>query len=343
MRLILMKRMASKARQLALKMRSFASRLRTAFSAHITQWRHRAVLLAARVAKRIAEIYDGLKKSILRLRASASKGYLYYRHPLPLRIMHWTNAVLLAMLLMSGLNIFNSHPALYWGKSSYSGVPPVLEVRGKEDDAGNISGVTRIFGHEFNTTGFLGASRDSTEELTERGFPSWLTIPDYRWLAMARRWHLFIAWLLLLNGVAFVTYAIASRHLRRDLIPTGRDWRSIGRSIIDHLRFRHPTGEASKQYNILQKCAYLGVIFFLLPLIILMGLGMSPALDTLFPGWVDIFAGRQSIRTIHFVVALALVLFVIIHVFEVIVTGLWNNVRSMITGYYRVKPEADHE
>ena len=257
--------------------------------------------------------------------------------------MHWTNAILLAMLLMSGLNIFNSHPALYWGKSSYSGVPPVLELRGKQNNEGDISGVTRIFGHEFNTTGFLGASRDSTGELTKRGFPSWLTIPGYRWLAMARRWHFLMAWLLVLNGVTFVTYAVASRHLHRDLIPTGQDWRSIGRSIIDHLRFRHPTGEASKQYNILQKCAYLGVIFFLLPLIILMGLGMSPALDALFPGWVDIFFGRQSIRTIHFIVAWALVLFVIIHVFEVIVTGFWNNLRSMITGYYRVKSEADHE
>ena len=157
-----------------------------------------------------------------------------------------------------------------------------------------------------------------------------------------RRWHFFFAWLLVINGVTFVTYSIVSGHVRRDLLPTSQDLRSIGRSIVDHLRFRHPTGEASKRYNILQKGAYLAVIFFLLPLMILMGLGMSPALDALHPGWVDIFFGRQSVRTIHFIVAWALVLFVIIHVFEVIVTGLWNNVRSMITGYYRVKSEADH-
>ena len=274
---------------------------------------------------------------------AVSSGYPYYRHPLPVRIMHWSNVVLLAILLMSGLNIFNAHPALYWGKSSYSGVPPVLEMRGKENDEGEISGVTRIFGHEFNTTGFLGASRDSAGELTERGFPSWLTIPDDQWLAMARRWHFFFAWLFVVNGIAFVTYSIVSRHLQRDLLPTRQDWRSIGRSIIDHLRFRHPTGEAAKHYNVLQKCAYLVVIFFLLPLMILMGLGMSPAMDALYPGWVDIFFGRQSVRTIHFIVAWALVLFVIIHVFEVIVTGFWNNLRSMITGYYRVKSEADHE
>ncbi|MGC9976104.1 MAG: cytochrome b/b6 domain-containing protein, partial [Syntrophales bacterium] len=243
----------------------------------------------------------------------------------------------------SGLNIFDAHPALYWGKQSYSGAPPVLELLGKEDDEGDISrGVTRILGHEFNTTGFLGASRDSEGELTERSFPSWLTIPDNRWLSMARRWHFFIAWLFVINGVTFVTYVIVSRHLQRDLVPTGQDWRSIGRTIIDHLLFRHPRGEAAKNYNVLQKCAYLAVIFFLLPLMILMGLGMSPAMDALSPGWVDIFSGRQSIRTIHFVLAWALVLFVFIHVFMVIITGFWNNLRSMITGYYRVESEADH-
>jgi len=134
-----------------------------------------------------------------------------------------------------------------------------------------------------------------------------------------------------------------SRHLQHDLIPTRQDWRSIGGTIVDHLRFRHPRGEAAKNYNILQKCAYLGVIFFLLPLMIMMGLGMSPALDALFPGWVDIFSGRQSIRTIHFIIAWALVLFVMIHVFMVIITGFWNNLRSMFTGYYRIKSEAAHE
>ncbi|HSR13445.1 MAG TPA: hypothetical protein VLS90_18510, partial [Thermodesulfobacteriota bacterium] len=96
---------------------------------------------------------------------------------------------------------------------------------------------------------------------------------------MARRWHFFFAWLLLANGLAFVAYSILSRHLRRDLLPTLEDWRSIGRSVVDHLYLRHPRGEAAKRYNILQKLAYLAVIFFLLPFRILMGLGMSPALD----------------------------------------------------------------
>ncbi len=117
------------------------------------------------------------------------------------------------------------------------------------------------------------------------------------------------------------------------------DVRSIGRSIVDHLRFRHPKGEASKRYNVLQKLTYLMVIFVLLPLVILMGLAMSPAVDALWPGWVDLFGGRQSARTIHFIVAWLLVAFVLVHVFEVIITGLWNNLRSMITGRYRVEAE----
>jgi thiosulfate reductase cytochrome b subunit len=137
-----------------------------------------------------------------------------------------------------------------------------------------------------------------------------------------------------------IVYAIVARHLTRDLLPTRADVRGIGVSIVDHLRFRHPTGEAAKRYNVLQKFAYLTVIFILLPSIVLMGFGMSPRLDALFGGWVGWFGGRQSVRSIHFIVAWMLVAFVLIHVFEVIVSGLWNHLRSMITGRYRVPAEA---
>lgn len=273
----------------------------------------------------------------------AGTHHLYYRHRLPVRIMHWINVVALTILLMSGLNIFSAHPALYWGKSSYTGRAPVLEIESTTDANDKVAGVTRIFGHEFVTTGVLGASRGSNGELMERTFPSWITIPDGRWLSMARQWHLFFAWLLVINGLCYVAYSIVSRHLTRDLAPNGTELRSIGQSIIDHLHFRHPAGEASKRYNVLQKLAYLVVIFVLLPLIILMGLAMSPGFDSLWPGWVDLFGGRQSARTIHFIVAWLLVAFVLIHVFEVLITGVWNNLRSMITGRYRVEGEVGNE
>jgi len=106
-----------------------------------------------------------------------AKGNLYYRHSLPVRIMHWIAVLTLPILLMSELNIFNANPELHWGKSSYNGSLPLLELRSKENSDGEIAGgVTRIFGHEFNTTGFLGASNDMSGELVDRGFPPWLTL-----------------------------------------------------------------------------------------------------------------------------------------------------------------------
>ena len=268
--------------------------------------------------------------------------YLYHRHRLAVRAMHWINVLSATVLLMSGLQIFNAHPMLYWGKSSYTGNPPILALTAKEDEGGNVTGLTRIFGHEFETTGVLGASANAEGEIVARGFPSWMTIPDSAWLSMARMWHFFFAWVFVINGAAYVAYSIATRHLARDLAPTRKDWGSIGQSIKDHLRFRHPIGEAAKEYNVLQKLAYLSIIFGVLPLLILMGLGMSPWVNSVVPGWVDLFGGRQSVRTLHFVAAWLLVGFVLIHVFEVIITGLWNNLRSMITGRYRVKLEAGH-
>jgi thiosulfate reductase cytochrome b subunit len=272
-----------------------------------------------------------------------TREYLYCRHTLPVRLTHWTNVVALIILLMSGLQIFNAHPALYWGKSSYTGAPPILQIHAK--DAGDLGmvGVTRIFGREFVTTGVLGLSNAPNGEPSARGFPWWATIPDNQWLAMARSWHFFFAWVLLINGAAYVAYSGGSRHLSRDLAPDRGDWRSFARSIGDHLRFRHPTGEAAKRYNVLQKLAYLSVIFVLLPLIILMGLAMSPWMNSVLPGWVDAFGGRQSARTIHFIAAWLLVAFVLVHVFEVVVSGLWNHLRSMITGRYRIRTEAKHD
>jgi thiosulfate reductase cytochrome b subunit len=266
-----------------------------------------------------------------------ARRYGYLRHAWPVRLMHWINLLALTILLLSGLQIFNAHPALYWGKSSYNGHPPLLQMYGAQAPNGDTVGITEIFGRPIRTTGLFGASKDANGALTERGFPTWLTIPSNQYLAMGRRWHFFFAWIFVVNGLLYLTYSIASRHLSYDLAPTRQDWRSVGRSILDHLRLRHPRGEASKHYNVLQKVTYLAVLFGLLPVLILMGLAMSPRMDSVLPGWIDLVGGRQSARTLHFAAATLLVLFVFVHVFEVIVTGLWNNVRSMITGRYEVE------
>ncbi len=262
--------------------------------------------------------------------------YRYLRHAWPVRTMHWVNVVALVVLLMSGLQIFNAYPALYWGESSYTGRPPLLRIHARQSDEGAPVGITEIFGRQFRTTGVLGLSRGAHGQLSQRAFPSWLTLPGTQWLAMGRRWHFFFAWVFVFNGLLYVFYSTWSRHLANDLAPTRRDWRSVGRSIADHLRFRHPVGEAARRYNVLQKVTYLTVIFVLLPFMILMGLAMSPRMDSLLPGWVDVFGGRQSARTLHFLAASLIVLFVLIHIFEVAVTGLWNNTRSMITGRYEI-------
>jgi len=274
--------------------------------------------------------------------ASARPGQLYYRHRLPVRIMHWINVLALTILFMSGLNIFEAHPSLYWGASSSTGRPALLEIGAREGEAGQPTGYTRVLGHEFDTTGVLGVHHTADGVSTD-AFPGWLTIPSGRWLSMARSWHFFFAWVFLINGLCFVLYSVASRHLSRDLWPTRTDIGGIGASIVEHLKFKHPGGEAAKRYNVLQKLAYLVVIFVLLPLVILMGVAMSPRLDAALTGWVGFFGGRQSARTIHFVVAWLLVGFVAIHVFEVVITGLWNNLRSMITGRYRVPQETGHD
>lgn len=264
---------------------------------------------------------------------------LYYRHRLPVRIMHWINVVALLVLLLSGLQIFNAHPTLNWGQSSYSGRAPILDMSARQQGDGSMIGVTTVFGHAFTTTGVFGASKDADGQWQQRAFPSWLTLPGPQWLAMGRLWHFFFAWVFVLNGLAYVIYSAASRHLSRDLWPDRQDRRSLGQSIKEHLRLRHPRGEAAKRYNVLQKWAYLLVIFVLLPLIIVMGWAMSPRLDSVIPGWVDLVGGRQTARTLHFMAALLIVAFVFVHLFEVVITGTWNNLRSMITGRYRVPLE----
>src|SRR5437764_8701337 len=162
-----------------------------------------------------------------------------YRHRLPVRIMHWINVVCLVILLGSGLQIFNAHPALYWGADS----------------------------------------RDATLLLQLDRFPSWATIPGPHWLAMGRVWHFFFAWLFFVNGIAYVLYTIFSGHLRRDLVPTKPEWRGIGASIVQHLKLKHPHGDEAKRYNVLQNIAYLSIVFIVLPLIVVGGFAMSPMMD----------------------------------------------------------------
>lgn len=256
-----------------------------------------------------------------------------YRHRLPVRLGHWLNVVCLFILIMSGLQIFNAHPALYWGDRSDRD-RSLFSIRPVNTEDGDIRGITTILGRRFDTTGVLGYSNGSG-----RAFPGWATIPSAKWLSMGRQWHLFFAWVFVINGLLFTAYAMISRHLTRDLAPSREDLRKIGKEINDHIRPRHPKGNEAKQYNVLQKLIYLGVLFGLAPLIVMTGLTMSPTIDTGFPWLLTIFGGRQAARTIHFLACFSFVGFIVIHVSQVILTGFFNNIRSMVTGWFVIKHE----
>jgi thiosulfate reductase cytochrome b subunit len=219
------------------------------------------------------------------------------RHSATTRITHWINALCLALLFMSGLQIFNAHPALYWGDISTFDKP--LAAIGE--------------------------------------FPSWAVIPSYQDLAGGRLWHFFFAWLLVINGTAYVLASLLTRHLGRDLIPSRTELRHVRHSIGEHIRLRFPKGDEAKRYNVIQKLSYLAVIFGLLPLVIATGLCMSPQLNADFPWLPAFFGGRQSARTLHFLAAFGLFAFFAVHVVMVVVSGFWNNMRSMITGRYAIE------
>ena len=271
--------------------------------------------------------------------AAPRRRRVVYRHTLLVRITHWINAVCFAILLMSGLQIFNAHPALYWGAQS-SFDHPIVALTAQQRDDGAISGATILFGASFDTTGVLGASRDESGQLAPRGFPSWITIPSYQDLATGRRWHFFFAWLLVLNGVVYAANLLARRHIK-DFLPSAGELRAIPTAIWEHLRLHFPKGDDALRYNVLQKLAYLSVIIAL-PILILAGLTMSPAIDGAFPWLLGLFGGRQSARTVHFLMAFYLTGFVVVHIVMVLVSGFFNNMISMITGRYAIE-EKRHE
>ncbi|MEO5775195.1 MAG: cytochrome b/b6 domain-containing protein [Sphingomicrobium sp.] len=221
------------------------------------------------------------------------------RHRLSTRLWHWTNAVAVFVMLMSGLMISNAHPHLYWGK----------------------------YGANFDRA-WLSLPR----------FPGWMTIPSYYSLAGARRWHLAFAWVFAVGLVLFLAVSLLNRHLQRDIAPLRKELapRHIWHDIREHARLRFPTGEEALRYNILQKLSYAGVLLLVLPLLVLTGLAMSPAMGAAWPWLLELFGGRQSARSIHFICAAVVGLFIIVHLVMVLLAGPVNEIRSMITGHFRV-------
>jgi thiosulfate reductase cytochrome b subunit len=215
------------------------------------------------------------------------------------RIWHWINAVALIILLGSGLGISNAHPRLYWG----------------------------AYGANFDRA-WLELPR----------FPAWLTIPANYNLAISRRWHLFFALVLAFALLAYMIASFLNRHFQRDLKIRRAELtrRHLWADFRAHLDFRFHAPEAPRDYNIFQKLSYILVIFVALPLVVLTGVALSPGMNAAWPWLLDLFGGRQSARSFHFIAMAALAGFTVVHLALVILAGAWNEVRSMITGRWRV-------
>ncbi|MDF7777453.1 cytochrome b/b6 domain-containing protein [Sphingomonas sp. AOB5] len=224
------------------------------------------------------------------------------RHRPFTRIWHWINAVSVIVMIASGLMIFNAHPRLYWGHFGANYDPAWLELP---------------------------------------RFPGWLTLPSQYSLAIARHWHLFFALVLAFGLLAYMIVSLINRHFQRDLRIRKDELkpRHLWEDLKAHwdLRFHDPANPGA--YNIFQKASYAGVIFVLLPLLIVSGLALSPGMDAIWPWLVDIFGGRQSARSVHFIAMALTTAFIIVHLTLVILAGPVNEIRSMITGKWQVPEE----
>lgn len=262
---------------------------------------------------------------------------LVYRQSIWTRVTHWTWVVAMFFLLLSGLQIFNAHPALYIGRQSgFQFDNAVLRIGAENTPSGPV-GYTTLFGHRVDTTGVLGLSTNDGR-VEARGFPNWATIPSYHDLGTGRVVHFFFAWIFAGTLLVWLVAGLLNGHVRRDLAPRAADIRRLPRDLMDHLklRFRH-----TREYNTLQKLSYGGVLFVAMPLMILTGLAMSPSFNAVVPFLNDLLGGRQTARTIHFVTMALLVLFFIVHILMVVAAGPLNELRSIVTGWYRTDPPED--
>jgi Ni/Fe-hydrogenase b-type cytochrome subunit len=241
--------------------------------------------------------------------AAPEKAATIYRHRLATRIWHWVNAVTIVIMIGSGIGILNAHPRLYWGQYGANFDHAWLDLQ-------PVSGVLRS---------------------------GWLTIPASYNLALSRRWHLLFALVLAFGLLAFMIASLIDRHFQRDLRVRAKEVgpRHLWADFRAHLRFDFHNPDDPAAYNTLQKLAYVVTIFVLIPLMIFTGLAMSPGMDAAWPWLIEIFGGRQSARSIHFIAASGIVIFIIVHLALVILAGLVNEVWSMITGRWKF-PDA-HE
>jgi len=191
-----------------------------------------------------------------------------------------------------------------------------------------VSGVAILIAHPrfyWGETGGLG-----TPYLFELPLPYMKGGPS----GWGRNLHFLTAWISVLNGSLYVLSGILMRHFHKHLVPAKADLTggSLSRVVSNHLRLKRPGVDTEHSYDVLQRLAYLTVVFIAFPLMIWTGLAMSPSITSVFPAVVSVFGGQQSARTIHFFAADFLILFLFVHVAMVCAAGFKNRMQAMITG-----------
>ena len=257
------------------------------------------------------------------------------RHHWLVRATHWLNALAIIFLLMTGLNIFGAHPKLYWGNAgSLDQLERVWLDIGATGSGASAQGHVKIGDQQFDTTGLLGVSNSPQGNKSAVAFPHWATFPAMRNLATARSWHFFFAWVIILNGLAWLLYGVFSGRIRREILPSLAQLRPahLWHDIVEHAKLNFPKGEAALSYEVLQRLAYAGVTLLLIPTVILTGLAMSPGMNATWP-WLDaLWGGRQSARSVHFLAMSGIAGFLLLHLVLVVLAGPIRGISAMITG-----------
>jgi len=226
------------------------------------------------------------------------------RHSAIVRVTHWLTTAAFFALLVSGGEIVLSHPRFYWGETGNVNAQPWLNLH-------------------------LPSSRNTVP--TGYGY----VLPDQN--GWSRYLHFQTAWIAVATGLLYWIWGYFAGHFRRNLVPAS--WKGIGASLVEHLRFKRPGAEQAWSYNLLQRITYLVVIFVLFPLMIWTGLAMSYGFVSAFPLSVQLLGGHQTARSLHFLITVLLVLFLLLHIVMVIVAGFRARMRAMITG--RVAPPSE--
>jgi thiosulfate reductase cytochrome b subunit len=261
-------------------------------------------------------------------------GKRVYRHSITARVTHWLWALAMLVLFMSGLQIFNAAPYLDASDKS-DPAHRVLSFDAQQMPSGAQVGTVTIFGHTFTTTHVFGYTDDGQGGEAPRAFPGVLTLPAVQDLADGRTWHFFFGWVLVLSLIAYLIAGAVRRDLR-ELILRPSDIPKLLPMQLYYLRLRkEPPPHGT--YNPLQKAAYTVVLFGFFPLIILTGLALSPGIDAISGPLVWVLGGRQFARTWHFALMAILFGYFLTHMLLVFSTGPWNNIKSMITGWYKLK------